>query len=282
MSIFIRNFRSCHLNAAIKMKTKGFVYVFLAFVLFQACSKKSAAEFNSDFSLFKGYITSFTLGFVPAKSDIRVVLAFSKKEWKVNQVLDSDLFAISPSVAGKVVVLSNNTIAFLPEKPFDQNTEYQVTFHLSKLIKVPEKLSEFHFTVKTIKQDFTVSTNDIQSYNKDYQYLNCTLKTADEMNFDMAQKLITAVQTGNNLKIKFDKSLSTAKEFRFVIDSIKRFEDDSEIEIKYDGNDFGIERKGNIKLPVVGKNNFTVINVDVPDNSNQTLTINFSDPLQKG
>jgi uncharacterized protein YfaS (alpha-2-macroglobulin family) len=262
--------------------TKGFVYVFLAFVLFQACSKKLAAEFNSDFSLFKEYITSFTVGIVPAKSDIRVVLAFSKKEWKVNQVLDSDLFAISPSVAGKVVALSNNTIAFLPEKRFDQNTEYQVTFHLSKLLKVPEKLSEFHFTVKTIKQDFTVSTNDIQSYNKDYQYLNCTLKTADEMDFETAQKLVTAVQTDNNLKIKFDKSSSTAKEFRFVIDSIKRFEDESAIEIKYDGNDFGIERKGRIKLPVVGKNNFTVINVDVPDNSNQTLTVNFSDPLQKG
>nr|WP_255513818.1 hypothetical protein [Flavobacterium sp. MDT1-60] len=43
-------------------------------------------------------------------------MAFDKKEWKANQVLDSDLFDISPSVDGKVVALSPNTIAFIPEK----------------------------------------------------------------------------------------------------------------------------------------------------------------------
>ena len=44
------------------MKTKGLVCVFFVFLLFQACGKKSAAEFNSDFSLFKEFITNFTGG----------------------------------------------------------------------------------------------------------------------------------------------------------------------------------------------------------------------------
>lgn len=263
------------------MKTKGLIFVFFAFMAFQACNKKTAAEFNSDFSLFKAYITSFTGGIVPAKSDIRVVLAFSKKEWKPNQPLDDDLFSISPSVTGKVVALNNNTIAFIPEK-LDQNTEYQVTLHLSKLIKVPEKLNDFNFSIKTIKQDFTVATNDIQSYGKDYQYLNCTLKSADELDFQTAQKLISATQKDAKLKIKFDKTQSSRTEFRFVVDSIKRYAQDTEIEIAYDGNGFDIEQKGIIKFPIAGKDNFKIIDVDVPDNSNQSLTINFSDPLQKG
>lgn len=264
------------------MKTKGLIFVFFAFMAFQACNKKTAAEFNSDFSLFKEYITSFTGGIVPARSDIRVVLAFSKKEWKANQPLDSDLFTISPSVDGKVVALTNNTIAFIPEKKLDQNTEYQVTLHLSKLIKVPEKLSDFNFSLKTIKQDFTVATSDIQSYGKDYQYLNCTLKSADELDFGTAQQLITAAQKDQKLKIKFDKALSSKTEFRFVVDSIKRYVEDTEIEIAYDGNDFDIEQKGLIKFPIAGKDNFKVMDVEVPDNTNQTLLINFSDALQKG
>ncbi len=264
------------------MKTKGLIFVFFAFMVFQACNKKTAAEFNSDFSLFKEYITSFTGGIVPARTDIRVVLAFSKKEWKANQPLDNDLFTISPSVDGKVVALTNNTLAFIPEKKLDQNTEYQVTLHLSKLIKVPEKLNDFNFSLKTIKQDFTVSTNDIQSYGKDYQYLNCTLKSADELEFETAQKLISATQKDQKLKIKFDKSGSSKTEFRFVVDSIKRYVEDTEIEIAYDGNDFDIEQKGIIKFPIAGKDNFKIIDVVVPDNSNQTLLINFSDPLQKG
>jgi hypothetical protein len=52
--------------------------------LFQACGRKSAADFNSDFSLFKEFIVSFT-GIVSSESDIRVVWLLIKK-WKVNEV----------------------------------------------------------------------------------------------------------------------------------------------------------------------------------------------------
>ena len=111
--------------------------MFCVFFIFQGCSKKS--DFNSDFSLFKEYIVSFTGGIVPSESDIRVVLAFDKKEWKVNQVLDNDLFDISPGIDGKVVALSSNTLAFIPEKKLDADTEYQVTLNLDKLITLPEE-----------------------------------------------------------------------------------------------------------------------------------------------
>ncbi len=264
------------------MKTKGLIFVFFTFLVLEGCHKKTAAEFNSDFSLFKAYINSFTGGIVPARSDIRVVLAFEKKEWKTNQPLDNDLFSISPSVSGKVVALSGNTVAFVPEKKLDQHTEYQVTFHLSKIIKVPEKLSDFNFSIKTIKQDFTVSTNDLQSYGKDFQYLNCTLRSADELDIETAKKFVTAQQKGKNLKIKFDPSMSSKNEFRFVVDSIRRYVEDTEIEINYDGSDADIDQKGTIKFPIAGKDNFKITDVEVPDNSNQSLVINFSDPLEKG
>ena len=236
------------------MKTKALVCVFFCpDAFFRRVPKKSASEFSSDFSLFKEYINSVTSGIVPAKSDIRVVLAFDKKDWKVNQVLDNNLFDISPSVDGKVVAISANTVAFIPDKKLDADTQYQVTFHLSKVVVLPEKLSQFHFTFKTIKQDFIISTNDIQSYSKDYQYLNCTLKTADELDFESAQKIISAQQKDNKLKIKFDKSAKVATEFRFVVDSIKRYVEDTTLEIAYDGNDIDIDQKGLIKFPIAGK-----------------------------
>ena len=264
------------------MKTKGLVYVFFAFFVFQACSKKSTADFNSDFSLFKEYISSFTGGIVSSQSDIRVVLAFDKKEWKANQILDTDLFDITPSIDGKVIALSSNTISFIPEKKLNQDTEYQITLHLSKLIHTPQKLSDFNFSIKTIKQDFIVTTQDIQSYSKEYQYLNGVLKTADNIDFETAKKLITAKQKDKDLKVKFDKSMSSSTEFKFVIDSIQRFKEDSSIEIFYDGSSFDINQKGKINFPIAGRDNFKIINVEVPDSNNQTLLINFSDVLQKG
>src|SRR6476661_7794146 len=108
------------------MKTKGFVCALMVFFMFHSCRKQSAADFNSDFSLFKGYIASFTGGIVSTRSDIRVVLAFEKKDWKPNQVLDSDLFDISPSADGKVIALSANTVAFIPEGKLNQDTEYHI------------------------------------------------------------------------------------------------------------------------------------------------------------
>ena len=268
------------------MKAKGLVLVFCMFFIFQACNKKSSADFNSDFSLFKEYIVSFTGGIISSESDIRVVLAFDKKEWKVNQILDSDLFDISPSVDGKVVALSSNTIAFIPEEKLKAGTEYQVTLNLDKLITLPKEkekeLSKFNFTAKTIKQDFIINTADIQSYNKEYQYLNCVLKTADNIDVETAKKLILANQKGNNLKIKFEKASGSAKEFNFKIDSIQRFSGPSSVEIAYDGDDFDIDQKGKIIYPVTSINEFKIIQVEVSKEDNQSISVNFSEPLEKG
>ena len=96
---------------------------------FYSCNKKNSADFDSDFSLFTKYISSFSSGIVSANSDIRVQLALNKSDWKPNQELDSDLFDISPSVSGKVVALSNNTVAFIPKEKLKQNTIYQITLH---------------------------------------------------------------------------------------------------------------------------------------------------------
>jgi uncharacterized protein YfaS (alpha-2-macroglobulin family) len=270
------------------LKARGLVYALFVFFIFQGCGRKSASDFNSDFSLFKEYITSFTGGIVSSQSDIRVVLAFEKKEWKINEVLDNDLFDISPSVDGKVVALSSNTIAFIPEKKLKPGTEYQVTLNLDKLITLPKKgdddkdLSKFNFTVKTVKQDFIVNTLDVQSYSKEYQYLNCVLKTADIIDLETARKLVSASHNGKDLKIKFDKAASSGKEFKFIIDSIQRLSDASNLEISYDGNDFDIDQKGKMDFPITSINEFKIIKVEIPDENNQSVLINFSEPLEKG
>ena len=87
-----------------------------------------------------------------------LVLAFDNADWTAKKELDEDLFSINPSVDGKVVALSTNTLAFVPTKPLESNKEYQVTLHLSDIKDVPKKLKDFNFTIKTIKQDFIVST----------------------------------------------------------------------------------------------------------------------------
>ena len=264
------------------MKTSKIFGLFIALLVVQSCSKKVASDFESDYSLYKNFITSFSSGFVSVHSDFRVQLAFKKSDWKPNQELDDNLFDISPSVSGKVMALSNNTIAFIPKNKLDQNTLYQITLHLSQITnKVPKGLENFNFSVKTMKQDFVVNTQDLQSYSKDWYYLNGTIKTADNLSFDEAKKIIQATQNDKDLKIKFDKATSTQTEFKFMIDSIQRFETDSKINIKWDGDDADIDQKGKTEVVIPGKNQFKVLTIQVGDVNNQSVLINFSDPLKK-
>ena len=263
------------------MKTKKFLAICLAIIVVQSCAKKSAADFNSDPSLFTKYITGFSSGIISAKSDIKVQLALNKSDWKPNQELDDNLFTISPSVSGKVVALSNNTISFIPNNKLKANTIYQVILHLSEIVNTPNELKDFKFTVKTIQQDFSVTTQDLQSYNQNLYYLNGTLKTADDISFTDAQKLIEAEQGNTNLKIKFDKLLSTKTEFKFIIDSIKRFDHDSEIEINWNGDQIDVDTKNTLQFKIPGKNNFKVLKIEIGDDNNQSLLINFSDELNQ-
>lgn len=263
------------------MKLNRYLQLIVLLIVSYSCGKKSE-NFNSDFNLYKDYILNFSSGLVSTETDFRVVLAFDNKEWTPNQELDSDLFSTSPNVSGKVVALSSNTVAFIPSEKLEQDTEYQITFHLDEVKDVPSKLEEFNFTVKTIKQDFLVKTLDLQSYSKEYQYLNGIISFSDNIDLELAKKIIKANQGDKDLKIKFDKDLSNPKEYKFVIDSIQRKVEDSKINILWDGSVLNIDQKGDVDFEIPGKNNFKVILAQIQQDNAQVLLINFSDPIKKG
>jgi len=250
-------------------------------LLLHSCSKKSGKDFDSDPFLYRDYITSFSSGLISTKADIQVGLAFTKKEWQVHHELDNNYFTVSPAAEGKVLFLQDNKIAFRPAKHLKQDTEYQVTLHLSKFIKVADSLSDFNFTIKTLKQDFLVTTQDLQSYNRDMQYLNASVKTSDNMDLATAKKLVTVTHNGKKLPLRFDNNAGSASEFHFIIDSIQRGAQDSNLKIAWNGKPYDIDREGDENYVVPGKDNFKVLTVQPAEGDNQTLLINFSDPIRK-
>lgn len=262
------------------MKSQRLLGFFLLFFVLFSCSK-SGADFDSDIALFKNQITAFTSGFVSVKSDIRIQLAFDNPTWKVNQELDADLLDISPSVDGKLIALSSNTISFVPEEKLDQNTLYQVSLQLDKITKVPKELATFNFSLKTIKQDFIITTEDLQSTGKEGYYLNGNMKTADFMDLETAKEILTSSQEGSDLNVVFDKESSSTTEFKFRIEGIKRLEEATTLNIEWDGDAAEVDQEGETNLPIPAKNEFKVLSIKIGDANNQSIVVNFSDPLQK-
>jgi hypothetical protein len=264
------------------MKIKSFFAILFCLVLFNSCKKKSAADFNSDPTQYTEYVSGFSSGFVPAKSDFRVELTSNVSNWKPNQELDADLFAISPSIKGKVIALSANTVAFIPSEKLEQNTMYYISLNLNKIYsKIPNELQAFKFTVKTFKQDFLVSIQDLQSYSRDYYYLHGTLKSADAITLDQAKKIILAEYQRENLKIKMDKSASSATNYPFIVDSIPRTNQAEILDLKWDGDAINVDSEGKIEYKIPAKGEFKVLEVSIPDANNQSITINFSEPLKR-
>lgn len=267
------------------MKTQPFLYSFCLFLLAIGCTtkKESSAQPHDNLNRFQEYITQVSHGIISAQSDVRIVLNEPVKGWKNGDELDPDLLVVSPKVKGKLITLDERTIAFIPENGFEQDTEYQVSLHLEDIIKdLPKDLETITFSVKTLKQQFNIYTDGLQSYSKEKQYLTGQVRFADEFPLDKAKQLVSATHKGKSVPLKFDESIKKGRQFSFKIDSIQRYEEDSQLTISWDGSSFNIDGKGENGIKVPGKRNFTVLDATVEMGENSMVLINFSDPIKKG
>ncbi|WP_108867882.1 alpha-2-macroglobulin family protein [Aquimarina aquimarini] len=269
------------------MKSSRILCLLVLIGLVFSCKKKDArsiAEANaSELNEYQDYISDVSSGVISVLDNVYVVLQTPIEGWDDNQELPKDLLTVSPKVKGKVIAVNNRTISFYPEEGFDEDTSYTFTLDLEELIKDfnDDLDEEFVFSVKTLKQQFSVLTDNLQSYNKDWQYIDGTLTTSDQMKFEVAKQLITATQKGKNIQVKFGESINKSRQFSFRIDSIQRYKVDSEVEIKWSGKSFDIDTEGAHKLFIPGKSNFSVISVSVSNVDKQYVEINFSDPIKK-
>src|SRR5690606_25907528 len=108
---------------------------------------------------------------------------------------------------------------------------------------------------KTLKQQFNIYTQALRSYSRDYQYLEGQLRSADKLGLESAKKLVGASQNGKAIPVKFDASVASGTLLQFKIDSIQRFEEDSELVVSWNGNEMGIESAGQSTLKIPGKSN---------------------------
>lgn len=257
--------------------------LFALIMLISSCKNKELTKEFDNLHRYQEYISQVSQGIISTKSDVRVVLNEPITAWESGVPLDKGLFIANPGVKGNVVALNNKTIAFVPETGFNPDTEYTFTLAVDKIIKeVPKELSTLTFGVKTLKQQFNVYTTPLQSYTGERQYLDGQLRSADVLDLTTVKKLISVYQNGKAVQLKFDETVKEGTQFQFKIDSIQRFEEDTMLEIQWDGSKQNIDSKGQSTILIPGKNNFVVLNVTTEATDRQVLLISFSDLIKKG
>lgn len=245
-----------------------------------SCQKPSPEPDN--IFKFRDYISYTTNGLVSVKEPVRITLAKEVEGWDMGQEISDKIFEIKPHVEGKLTVENKHTLLFTPDEPLDADTEYSVTIKLGKLFpKIDSEFKEYTFQFKTITPNFNIKMGSLQSYDKDWQYLEAGLESADIITLDNAKKLVEAYQNNNKLTLHWNDYTKEAKTFQFRIDSINRLVEDDEILIKWNGKAINLDHVGENTFVIPGKNNFKIIDVKVIQLPEQYLSINFSDPLKK-
>src|SRR5690606_8446316 len=149
---------------------------------------------------------------------VRVVLRNPASKLQNNSVLEDDILKVSPKTQGKVVALNNQSIAFVPDHGFKQDTEYSFTLDLKAIIDtIDSDYKNYTFKVNTIKHPFNINTDHLQYYNKDWQYLQGVVRSSDLMDLSTAKTLVSASQNGTPLSIKFNESIKKGMQIPFTI-----------------------------------------------------------------
>ncbi|PQJ68607.1 alpha-2-macroglobulin family protein [Polaribacter butkevichii] len=262
------------------MKLKNLLLTISILLLIFSCKKEEMKTDN--IFKFKEYISYTTSGVVSVANNIEINLAKEVAGWEANKEISSEIIVIKPFVNGKIKTVNKHAFIFIPDEVLDADTEYSVTVKLKEIYKnTPQGFNDYTFQFKTITPNFNIQTNNLQSYSKEYQYIEGVVKSADVISLENAKKLLNASQNSDSKNIIWNESYEKGKIFEFKIDSIKRFVDDSQLEISWDGKAINATSKGKNKILIPGKNNFKVLSLKVNNSTEQYISINFSDRLKK-
>jgi len=262
------------------MSIKKFITFVLVATLVVSCKKKTAETDN--LFKFKDFVSYNTSGRMSILKTIDVGLVKPVNSWTANEEIHDDFFSISPKVDGKLIAKHTRAFSFVPSEPLQPDTEYVVTVKLKELhSSIPSEFSTYTFKFKTIKPNFNVITNNLQSYNKDWQYLEGIINLSDATKLEHVQQLLEASQEGKALNIIWEEGIDIAQSFEFKIDSIQRKIDDSKIKVSWNGNAINAKNEGENEILIPGINNFKIVDINVYQSPEQHLSINFSDPLKK-
>src|SRR5690554_6122457 len=185
-------------------------FLFLSFVFLSiSCNKKGHSETDNLFK-FKDYISYNTYGNKSISTDIRIGLIRPLQQFEKSQELSmNDYLEISPKVEGRLVVENSTTLIFFLKENLNPDTEYSVTVKLDKLDEdLPNESNSYTVSIHTLAPNFTDDVGKLQSYEKQWQYLEACVEASAIITLHKAQQLVPATLEGNNLALQWPEEIN--------------------------------------------------------------------------
>ncbi|HDS06890.1 MAG TPA: hypothetical protein ENO05_04620, partial [Bacteroides sp.] len=189
----------------------------------------------------------------------------------------------TPDVEGTLVYLDRRSVEFRPAQKLPGGTTFRARLRLDRLFPGVFGEKSFEFEFHTIAQHLQIRIDEFRPYDDDSpenNYITGTLLTADVADAGAVENLLYAVQHNTKLPVDWDHDPG-GKEHRFMIDSVSRSEDDTEVLIHYDGSVVDATQKGVERFTVPSLGTFGLIAHSVVQYPEQHVVLSFSDPIRR-
>ena len=205
-----------------------------AILIIVSCNKRS--KWIDVDPAFSKYVDAYTTGIVSKTTSIRIQLAEdANTTHEKGEVTKDELFNFSPFVKGKSYWLDARTIEFKPDSYLKPDQQYEVSFKLGNVTRVPDKYRNFRFSIQTVRPSFKITDEGLRSGNgKNRMFLTGEMQTADiEIGKDL-EKLLMVTQNAKPLAVNWQHN-EGAKSHIFTIENIERTASVGNLDIKWDG-----------------------------------------------
>ncbi len=235
--------------------------------------------------IYDKYIAAYTGGEISRNSAIRIrfvneVVAQSE----INKRFDTDIFSFEPHISGDMQWIDTRTLEFKPYYELSSDQKFKGTLALKSLIRsIPDSLEQFQFLFHTKRQAMSVEVGSPAASDPEQpQWLKIEGKVylADYESLNTIEEMFSATHKEKKLYIQWEATQTNT--FRFVIDSILRNNESSEIILNWSSSYYSnIEANGRKVIPVSPLGNFAHIHTSSTSYPAQSITLEFSDPIKK-
>jgi len=261
----------------------------ILFILLSISCKSKVTEVKSDIlptdDSFGQYVVEFSNKIISVKEDLTFRLSGAVIEpGKVGELVDTDLYAMSPKVDGKAYWKDMSTIVFTPEHPLNYNTDYTFTLKLGSLFEdVPTNLQKVNFPFRTRRMSFeiNVSNIDYNLKNNNSLTINGRINSNDFVSEKDIESLLNAKQKGNkDVSINWNHS-SVGYRHSFDIIGIERKKTPSEVVINWNDKIYNSDFKGEKSFTIYPKDAFEVVSAEVERGNTRKIAISLTESVKR-
>ncbi len=233
---------------------------------------------------FAEYISAYTNGEISRTSAVRIRFTEDLiSEDLIGQEADQELISFRPHIQGEVIWEDPRTLRFQPKDWLSSGAVYSADLHLGELMSgLPENLETFPFSFGTPAQQFRLELTANESYGQQdqvFQKVSGLIRTIDAESPKLVQEVLTARFSSQKGILKWQEA--GENEFRFVVDSLPRTEEEYTVELEWNGKALHVDNEGSEMVVVPARGVFQHLHTYSYGEPEPYIVLEFSDPVAR-